>query len=155
MIWLVQIYNWHLWAIHCKFIIVVSQTMLRQDISEIKSDVSGFNVVWKGRTEKRTLYAVLTVHLHSDGSTYGLTDVVIGSLTGVNCMQVTSLQFGHDQLIMLHFAWVSILLIRAVHKQGVTPPPYCGQRSTCNTNATKYTSFIVKRQLLMFHLTHN
>ena len=95
------------------------------------------------------------MHLYRDGSTYRLADVVVGGFTGVNCVQVTSLQFGHDQLIMLHFAWVSILLIRAVHKNGVTPPPYCGQRPTCDTNATKYMSLTVKRQLVMFHLTHN
>jgi hypothetical protein len=69
-------------------------------------------------------------------------------------MQVTSLQLGHDQLIMLHFAWVSILLIRAVHKDCVTPPPYGGQWSTCDTNASQYAAFTVKRQLLMFHSTH-
>jgi len=109
----------------------------------------------KGRIESCTLYAVLTVHVYSDRSTYGLADVVVGGLTGVNCVQVTSLQLGHDQLIMLHFAWMSMLLIRVVHKNCVTPPPYCWQRPTCDTNATKYASFTVRRQLLMFHFIHN
>jgi hypothetical protein len=61
-------------------------------------------------------------------------------------VQVTSLQLGHDQLIMLHFAWVSILLIRVVHKNCVTPPSYCWQRTTWDTNATKYASFTFKKR---------
>jgi hypothetical protein len=76
------------------------------------------------------LYAILTVHLYGDRSTYGLADVVVGSLAGINSMQVASLQLGDYQLVMLHFGWVGILIVRVVHQHSITPPSDSRQRPT-------------------------
>ena len=54
---------------------------------------------------------------------------------------------------MLHFAWVGILLVCAVHKDCIAPPPHSGQRSTWNTNDTRNAALTVKRLILMFHST--
>jgi hypothetical protein len=55
------------------------------------------------------------MHLYADRSTYRLADIVVRSLAGVSSVQVTSLQLGHYQLIMLHYGGVSILVVGAIH----------------------------------------